>query len=116
LVLANLDEAAELTGTREPRRAADALGRMFRGAVIKLGSRGEIFSDGRSLEREAAKQIQLIDSTGAGDAFAAGVITALLDGGEPRELLAAGNEFGAQACVQVGSRPVRAPRRAATTQ
>jgi fructokinase len=48
--------------------------------VFTLGRQGSMVSeDGRILERLPARQVQVVDATGAGDAFWAGFLTALLD-------------------------------------
>jgi ribokinase len=45
------------------------------------------------------------DTTGAGDAFAAGLIAARLDGAEPREALTAACALAARAVSAPGARP-----------
>ncbi|WP_433226939.1 PfkB family carbohydrate kinase [Microtetraspora malaysiensis] len=47
----------------------------------------------------------MVDSTGAGDAFAAGFLAALLSGLDPRAALENGCRAGAVAVAQVGGRP-----------
>jgi sugar/nucleoside kinase (ribokinase family) len=47
----------------------------------------------------------LRDPTGAGDAFAAGLLAAWLAAGTPEEALRAGAALGARAVSQVGTRP-----------
>ena len=46
-----------------------------------------------------------MDSTGAGDAFAAGLLAAHLEGAEPAEALAAGVRVAAEAVARPGGRP-----------
>jgi sugar/nucleoside kinase (ribokinase family) len=47
----------------------------------------------------------VVDSTGAGDAFAAGLLAARMDGAAPDEALAAGALLAARAVAQPGGRP-----------
>lgn len=78
----NLEEAALLTGTDDPDDAADALLGCGVGRVaIKLGARGCLLK-GRD-ERHlipAFPGAKCVDTTGAGDTFAAAFIAGLLEG------------------------------------
>jgi len=105
VVLANIDEAVVLAGTPDASEAARHLGRHFGGAVIKLGAEGSVYSDGDEVTHAPAVPIELLDSTGAGDAFAAGLIRELIMGAPVEEFLRAGNELAARACARLGSRP-----------
>ena len=48
--------------------------------------------------------VEVVDTTGAGDAFAAGCLWGLLDGGDDREILRRGNALGGLACRGLGAR------------
>ncbi len=109
LLFANLDEAAVLTGLRDPAGSARALAARCGEAIVKCGARGAVWSDGDSVVEAAAQVADVVDSTGAGDAFAAGVLAAKLGGAGVRDWLRAGNVLAAQAIATVGARP---PRRA----
>ncbi|MEV1206739.1 PfkB family carbohydrate kinase, partial [Microbispora rosea] len=61
--------------------------------------------DGRIVARAAAPPAEVVDSTGAGDAFAAGFLVASMAGSTPEEALRKGCEAGAAAVAQVGARP-----------
>jgi sugar/nucleoside kinase (ribokinase family) len=52
-----------------------------------------------------AEPVAVVDTTGAGDAFAAGFLSAHLAGAEPVEALRAGCHIAARAVAQVGGRP-----------
>jgi sugar/nucleoside kinase (ribokinase family) len=86
LLLPNEEEAARLDG-----------GEM----VVKLGPDGARWGD----VRVPAEPVRVVDTTGAGDAFAAGFLTARLGGAGPREALEAGCRVAARAVAQVGARP-----------
>jgi sugar/nucleoside kinase (ribokinase family) len=47
----------------------------------------------------------MLDPTGAGDAFAAGLLAAWSGGAEPEAALAAGAALGAAAVAKIGARP-----------
>ena len=105
LLLPNADEARVLTGEADPERAARALAAGVREAVVTLGAAGALWSDGARVLRAAARPAEVVDTTGAGDAFAAGLLAARAAGAEPAEQLAAGCALAARA---VGVRGARA--------
>jgi sugar/nucleoside kinase (ribokinase family) len=57
------------------------------------------------LRSVAGVRVPPIDPTGAGDAFAAGLLTAWCAGAEPADALAAGAALGAAAVQTIGARP-----------
>ena len=106
LLLPNADEARMLSGERDPEQAAQALATRFGEIVVTLGAEGALWTDGRASVRAAAVPVEaVVDSTGAGDAFAAGLLAARLEGAEPAEALAAGARLAATAVVRPGGRP-----------
>jgi sugar/nucleoside kinase (ribokinase family) len=105
LVFANLDEARVLTGTREPAECALQLAADFGAAAVKVGSGGAYWSEGHSVLQVPTSPIEPLDTTGAGDAFAAGLLQARLSGALPRFALATANRLAAQACRSPGGRP-----------
>ncbi len=56
-------------------------------------------------ESAQAPSIQPVDTTGAGDAFNAGLLSVWLSGRDRMAALRAGIEAGSTACVRVGARP-----------
>lgn len=105
-VLPGLAEGRLLTGRDTPEAIADFyLERGAKAVVIKLGPEGSYYR-GLLGGREADFTVpgvpvaEVVDTVGAGDGFAVGVVSALLDGRSPREALQRGNLIGAQA-VQV---------------
>jgi sugar/nucleoside kinase (ribokinase family) len=106
-VLANLDEAAALTGRRDPAAAAALLAARVGTAVVKCGAEGVVVcaaTTGRPLT-VTAEVAEVADVTGAGDAFAAGYLVALAAGAEPAEAAGAGNLLAARAVATVGAWP-----------
>ena len=85
LLLPNEDEAELVEGEK----------------VVKLGAGGARWGD----VHVPAEAVEVVDTTGAGDAFAAGFLTAWLDGAGRRESLQAGCRVAARAVAQVGARP-----------
>jgi len=105
LLLPNADEARVLTSEAEPERAARALARGGREVVVTLGAGGALWTDGERVLRAAAEPADLVDTTGAGDAFAAGLLAARAGGAEPAEQLADGCALAARAVGVLGARP-----------
>lgn len=106
VLIPNRDEAALLTGCADPHEAAARLSERFGLVVCKLGAQGAVVARaGRLVARVPAVAARAVDSTGAGDAFAAGFVTARLAGRGEEEAAAAGCRAGALAVAQVGGRP-----------
>ena len=98
-VLPGLAEGQLLTGCDSPEGIADFY--LQRGAaqvVVKLGAQGAFFADchGRSATLAAAHVDRVVDTVGAGDGFAVGVISALLEGLDLPVACARGNTIGAR--------------------
>jgi sugar/nucleoside kinase (ribokinase family) len=107
LLLPNAAEAAALTGEASPPAAARALARRFGEVVVTLGAEGALWTDGSDEVRVAAAELPgpPVDTTGAGDAFAAGLLAARAEGAAPRAALSAGCALAARAVVTPGARP-----------
>ena len=106
LLLPNAEEARMLSGEQDPERAARTLAARFGEVVVTLGAEGALWTDGRdSAHCEAVPVEAVVDSTGAGDAFAAGLLAARMEGAAPDEALAAGARLAARAVTQPGGRP-----------
>jgi sugar/nucleoside kinase (ribokinase family) len=107
LLLPNASEAHALTGDSDPERAARSLAERFDELVVTLGPGGALWTNGEEVLRAAAEQVgEVEDSTGAGDAFAAGFLSARLSGASTAEALAAGCRLAARAVATPGARPV----------
>ena len=105
LLLANAAEATVLAGADDSAEAAALLSRRFAQVVVKCGARGAVVGLAGNATLVAATEHPVIDSTGAGDAFAAGLLAALIDGAALVEAAARGNDWGARAVSHLGARP-----------
>ena len=119
VLLANEEEAALLAGLPAPRHDEDLAtalegarqaARVLRSSaatvVVKLGSRGSIAVDVEQGEAHAeAVAVDVLDTTGAGDAFAAGFLPAWCDGVDLEVALGRGNRAAARVVGRVGARP-----------
>jgi len=98
LLLPNRDESRALTGVDDSAAAARALTTSAREVVVTLGAGGALWTDGRvTIEAPAAATGAVADTTGAGDAFAAGFLAAWLDGAPPGAALERGHALAARA-------------------
>jgi len=101
LLLPNRDEAVALTGEAEPAAAARALTAHAGEVVVTLGADGAVWTDGRALRTATAAAGGAVpDTTGAGDAFAAGFLAAWLVDAPPDDALEAGNGLAARALAR----------------
>jgi sugar/nucleoside kinase (ribokinase family) len=110
LLFANLDEAEALGGRHESvEETARLLGARCGAVVVKRGRDGAVWSDGAQVVSIPTQPVTAVDSTGAGDAFAAGMLAALL-GGEPVDsALGAANSLARRAITRLGARPTPSP-------
>ena len=106
LVFPNIDEARILVGSTGPQIDLEALADRFPHVVVTLGSMGAAYLGGDERAQITAPRIDVVDTTGAGDAFAAGFLARWLDGATPDEALD-GGRAAAEICVtHLGARPV----------
>ncbi len=94
-IVANEDEARALTGL-EAAEAAGALGERFSIAAVKRGERGAILVVDGAVHVAPAEPVDVVDPTGAGDAFDGVLLAGLVRGQEPAVALAAACHAGAQ--------------------
>jgi ribokinase len=106
LLLANADEATVLAGPGTADGQARRLTADVRQAVVKLGPAGAVWAGPDHVVRlPPPPRVDPADPTGAGDAFAAGLLRAWIAGASPLESLTAGAALGAAAVTRVGARP-----------
>lgn len=100
-VLPGIGEGEILTGSREPDTIADFyLAKGVKGVIIKDGPKGCYAyrsEQGRTQKTTAPgfKLEQLVDTVGAGDGFAVGVVTGLMEGLPLERILERANAIGA---------------------
>ena len=104
LLLPNADEARVLTGEADPERAARALASGGREVVVTLGAGRRAVERRRARGARARRAAEVVDTTGAGDAFAAGLLAARAGGADPAEQLAAACALAARAVGVPGAR------------
>lgn len=105
-LFANESEAEMLAGLVGLEQQMRLLGTQFGTVVIKRAQSGAALGgrDGVAVSR-AAPVVRVVDSTGAGDAFAAGFIAGLVSGHALEDCLERGIANGARAVQFVGGQP-----------
>lgn len=101
----NDEEAMLLTETESVEEAAECIKSTGVGnVIIKCGKRGCYIRTGVEKCWIAAEEnVNCIDTTGAGDSFAAGFLNALLDGNGVKRCAKEGNRYGAEAVQHIGA-------------
>jgi sugar/nucleoside kinase (ribokinase family) len=104
LLLPNAAELAAFTGSPDPRSAA-ALLDVAAAVVVTEGRAGATWVGRDGTWTVPAPAVDVVDATGAGDAFDAGLLAAWLSGAGPEPALLAGCAAGAEAVSRRGARP-----------
>lgn len=105
LVFANAEEAAILTGSDDLDTQIRRLARHGR-AIVKCGAAGAALGDRGGVRHVLpAPEVEVLDTTGAGDAFAAAFIAAERAGHGEHEALAAAIACGSRAVGRLGGQP-----------
>lgn len=113
IILPGIEEGLILMGSEEPEAIADFyLNNGAKAVIVKLGSKGAYYKtvSGDSGIVEGFPVAQVVDTVGAGDSFAAGVISALLDGKDMAQAARRGNLLGSMT-VQVSGDSEALPTR-----
>jgi len=101
----NADEAAALTGDDAPALQRQRLASHYPLVVIKRGAAGAEAVAGPTRWSAPAPAVDAIDTTGAGDAFAAAFVSARLARQDIEACLARAVDAGAAATTRLGGRP-----------
>jgi sugar/nucleoside kinase (ribokinase family) len=107
LLLPNTDEARLLTGCADVTEAARALAARHPVVAVSLGSDGALWVTRDVLVHRPAHPAAVVDTTGAGDAFAAGLLAEWVAAGgrpDPAAALAAGLSRAAAVVGRPGAR------------
>jgi sugar/nucleoside kinase (ribokinase family) len=105
ILIANEDEAFAYTGIKDETRSLEELGRNTEIAVLKTGPRGSmILFEGQVTRVEALGDGYAVDTTGAGDLWAAGFLFGLVNGYSFAKSGALGSACGYEVCQLVGAK------------
>jgi ribokinase len=104
-LVVNEVEGKALSGHDHPTAIGETLlGRVGKGVIVTLGGEGAmLFEHRRPPHRQAAFPIEVVDTTGAGDAFTGAFAARWVATGDAREALAWGVAAGTIACGKRGA-------------
>ncbi len=110
VLLVNESEAVSLSehsdGSPNWVDVAEALAALGpRCVVVTLGAAGAVVRDGQRMERIAAPPVEVVDTTGAGDAFCGAMAARLAEGVDPIEAARVGVAAGSLAVTKAGAQP-----------
>jgi sugar/nucleoside kinase (ribokinase family) len=105
VLFVNENEATALTGRKKTPEALKALGQLVPCAVIKQGRRGAVAIQNGAVVAGSGFPVATVDTTGAGDSFAAGFVSAYLRHAPLAECLRVANACGALSTRKLGGTP-----------
>jgi len=77
IVFANETEAEKFTNEKDPKKALEKLNELCEISIVKVGENGSLIKKGHQIIHHKIKKETAIDTTGAGDLYAAGVLFGL---------------------------------------
>jgi sugar/nucleoside kinase (ribokinase family) len=103
IIFANEEEAKAFTG-KEAVEALNEISGMAEIAVVKLGKKGSLVKKGKDVYTIGGINVKAVDTTGAGDMYAAGFLYGLTHGHNLKVCGNIGSNFAAKVVQQVGAR------------
>jgi len=104
LLFGNQEEVEVFTGTTSAEEALAAIAPYCHTAVVTMGAAGSLIAQGGEVHRIAAFPVTAVDSTGAGDAYAAGLLYGLTHGYDLPTTGRLASYLAAQVVAQLGPR------------
>ena len=104
MLFPNLDEGRALTGEEEPERVLHVLLRHFPVVALKLGEYGAMAGAGEAVVHHPGFSVPVVDTMGAGDAFAAGFVVHWLAHHDLAQAVEQGNRVAAGVVQVSGAR------------
>ena len=103
MVFANEDEAAVFASASDARAGLDRLAAFCDLAAVKLGARGSLVRRGSETVAVPAERVEAVDTTGAGDLWAAGFLYGIFTGNDLETAGRIGSLAGAAVVQQIGA-------------
>ncbi|WP_201829989.1 carbohydrate kinase family protein [Microvirga zambiensis] len=107
IFLPNVEEGEALTGETSDDMILRRLSESYPLVVLKRGEQGALACHGSTVASAGARPVDVVDTTGAGDAFNAGFLHSWLGTSNLEASLAAGVEAGSLSVQSAGGAPPR---------
>lgn len=98
----NMEEAFAITGSKDPTIILDRLSAYFPVIALKCGADGAWLQSGSTRQHVRAPKVNVVDTTGAGDAFNAGFLARWLADRDPEAALIEAVKTGSLAVQAAG--------------
>ncbi len=102
IVFLNAEEARALTGL-EPMKALERLREDVEIVVLKMGGAGSLVANGDEVVQVGVHKVDAVDTTGAGDAYAAGFLYGLVRGWSLQDSAELGSRVAGVTVSQLGA-------------
>ncbi|MEL6349019.1 MAG: adenosine kinase [Myxococcota bacterium] len=103
IVFLNAHEATALCGTNTPEAAFNEIAPRIQTTIVKLGKDGSLVGHDGKTVRVQAHVVNAVDTTGAGDAYAAGFLYGMLNGWPLENAGDLGSRVAALTVAQIGA-------------
>lgn len=108
LLFANEEEARRMAGSSDVESAAQYLAKRCNIVVVTLGAAGSVVRTGEETVRVPAAPVDhVVDTTGAGDSYAAGFLYGFVNGFGPERSAGLGALVSSEVVSHLGARPLR---------
>ena len=104
LLFANSQEARTLSGADNNEAALQVLSGWCEGVAVTDGEHGSMVSSNGDIVKIAPNRVSALDTTGAGDAYAAGLLYGIVSGHSIRKSAMIASFFSAKVITQIGPR------------
>lgn len=95
----------EISSVEQAKLAVSKISKSAKSCVITLGEKGAVFSDGEQISHLPGESVEVVDTTGAGDAFVGALVSALAAGKDLATAVSAGVRAGTKAVGHLGAQP-----------
>lgn len=103
IVFANEDEARAFTG-QEPKKALEIISQYCEIAVVKTGKKGSMVKSEKKFCKVDSLNVNCIDTTGAGDLYAAGFLYGLINSFDIKKCANTGTLLAANVIQNIGAK------------